>query len=64
MAENGKALARVDATRYANDVANWRAAPPLQTIQRAAHALRSQTIYIYADGLYLPFVSTPRCVFN
>lgn len=64
VAENGKALARVDATRYANDVANWRAAPPLQTIQRAAHALRSQTIYIYADGLYLPFVSTPRCVFN
>jgi len=64
VAENGKALARVDATQYANDVANWRAAPPLQTINRAAHALRSQTIYIYEDGLYLPFVSTPRCVFN
>jgi hypothetical protein len=30
----------------------------------ALPALRNRAIYIYEDGLYLPFVSTPRCVFN
>lgn len=42
VANNGLALVRIDPTRYANDVANWRAAPALQTITSRSIALRGE----------------------
>ena len=58
--ENGQALRRISPTRYGNDVANWRAAPALQTIRQAGVA--GSTIFV--DDLYLPFVGVPYCTFN
>lgn len=42
VANNGLALVRIDPTRYANDVANWWAAPALQTITSRRVALRTE----------------------
>jgi len=42
VANNGLALVRIDPTRYANDVANWRAAPALQTITSRRVDLRTE----------------------
>lgn len=63
--ENGKALVRIDPRRYANDVANWRAAPALETIRRstATSAGLHGHVTLISD-LYLPFVSNPLCAFN
>lgn len=39
VANNGLALVRIDPTRYGNDVANWQAAPALQTLTSRRVAL-------------------------
>lgn len=67
VAENGKALVRIDARRYANDVANWRAAAALETIRGGAATATAMTpggLPRAASDLYLPFVSNPLCAFN
>ncbi|HHY54578.1 MAG TPA: lamin tail domain-containing protein [Chloroflexi bacterium] len=78
VAENGLALVRIDPTRYANDVANWQAAPALQTItsgrvsvraeQRnlapAHSALASGDSALAPQHVYLPVVNAYQCPFR
>ena len=80
VAENGLALVRIDPARYANDVANWRAAPALQTITsgrvadtvdvngtemtNGATALAYPGGALAAHNLYLPVVNSYRCPFQ
>ena len=80
VAENGLALVRIDPTRYANDVANWRAAPALQTLTTGritsisnidfAPPVRRDAAPVNfaglhaANNLYLPVVNSYRCPFQ
>jgi hypothetical protein len=80
VAENGLALVRIDPARYANDVANWQAAPALQTITSRrvadtadignvemtndATALVDPGGALAAHNLYLPVVNSYRCPFQ
>ncbi len=62
VAENGQALRRVNPAAFANDVANWRAAPALQSVQRAARGVHSLAARnFYAEDLFLPFASRRYC---
>lgn len=80
VANNGLALVRIDPTHYANDVANWRAAPALQTIlsgrvdlrtkerrittDQSAPLLGGNSATLVANSLYLPVVNAYRCPFQ
>jgi|GEM_PF-1483904 len=78
VAENGLALVRIDPTRYANDVANWRAAPALQTVTTtriadigsAANTTHRPAAPAGSAGLradsniYLPLINAYRCPFQ
>lgn len=80
VAENGLALVRIDPTRYANDVANWRAAPALQRITSGrvagiGHDGATDTAQKdappagvagpHTEGdVFLPLVSVYRCPFD
>jgi hypothetical protein len=80
VANNGLALVRIDPTRYANDVANWRAAPALESILSGRVALyteerrattdqntplhRANGSALAANNLYLPVVNAYQCPFR
>lgn len=78
VAKNGLALVRIDPTRYANDVANWQAAPALQTITNGRVVMRDQPRNVESmhsaplpvgsalvtNNLYLPVVDAYQCPFR
>lgn len=80
VAENGLALVRIDPTRFANNVANWQAAPALQTITAGHIAIISNpdaanmtlrdaapasVAGVLADAnIYLPLINSYRCPFQ
>lgn len=61
VAENGKALRRVNSAAFGNDVANWYAAPALQSVRSVALVIHRGARHFNAEDLYLPFASRRYC---
>ncbi len=61
VAENGKALRRVNPAAFGNDVANWAAAPALQSVRSVAFNTQRGARHFNAEDLYLPFASRRYC---
>jgi hypothetical protein len=61
VAENGKALRRVNPAAFGNDVANWAAAPALQSVRSVAFGAHQGARNFNVEDLYLPFASRRYC---